>query len=310
MTALGPGREFDAIRSLLRGWGQSAAGIGDDAALLDLPRGTRLVASTDTSVEDVHFRRAWLHPDEIGWRATMAALSDLAAMGASPLGILVALSLPEHRRDDLAALGHGIGAAAHASGAPIVGGDTTRATTLSITITVLGSVTRPLERRGAVPGDALWVTGVLGGPGLALDAWSTGRVPASAHRARFARPVARLAAGRWLAAHGATAAIDVSDGLLADAAHLAHASAVRCHVALDALPRVAGATARAAAQSGEEYELLVTAPAALDVRAFVSATDLPLTRIGRIEAGAPEVIVVDATGARVEITGGYDHFSE
>jgi thiamine-monophosphate kinase len=308
MSTLGPGREFDAIRALVRAWGRSASGIGDDAAVLDVPRGMRLVTSTDTSVADVHFRHAWLSADEIGWRATMAALSDLAAMGASPLGVLVAVSLPPERWSDLPALGHGIGAAVHEAGTVIVGGDTTRSATLSLTITVLGAAARPLARSGAQPGDAIWVTGVLGGPGRALEAWQQGRVPASADRARFARPVARLAAGRWLAANGATAAIDISDGLLADLAHVAHASGVRCCVHLDDLPCVAGAATRAVAVSGEEYELLVTAPRTLDLRAFASAIDLPLTCIGHVEAGAPEV-VVDAAGVRVEITGGYDHLS-
>jgi thiamine-monophosphate kinase len=89
---LGPGAEFDVVRSLLRQWGSSAVGIGDDAALLDVPAGSRLVVSTDHSVEGVHFRRPWITPEEIGWRATQAALSDLAAMGARPLGLLVALA--------------------------------------------------------------------------------------------------------------------------------------------------------------------------------------------------------------------------
>ena len=87
---LGPGAEFDAVRAMLDVWGAQARGIGDDGALLDVPPGTRLVVSTDTSVEDVHFRRAWMTPEEIGYRAAMAALSDLAAMGAAPLGLLVA----------------------------------------------------------------------------------------------------------------------------------------------------------------------------------------------------------------------------
>jgi thiamine monophosphate kinase len=92
--ALGPGREFASIARWVRQWGARAHGIGDDAAILDVPTGTRLVVSTDTTTEDVHFRRAWLAPIEIGWRAAMAALSDLAAMGAEPLGVLIALGAP------------------------------------------------------------------------------------------------------------------------------------------------------------------------------------------------------------------------
>src|SRR4051812_44622747 len=99
--SLGPGREFDVIRDLVRRWGDSARGIGDDAAVLDVPAGNRLLASTDATVENVHFRRDWLTPEEIGYRAAAAALSDLAAMGATPIAILVALCVPERWREQL-----------------------------------------------------------------------------------------------------------------------------------------------------------------------------------------------------------------
>ena len=101
---LGPGREFDAVRDLLARWGTAATGVGDDAAVLDVPTGSRLVVSTDSSVEEVHFRAEWLTPEEIGWRATMAALSDLAAMGATPLGVLLALTVPVRWRGSLGAV--------------------------------------------------------------------------------------------------------------------------------------------------------------------------------------------------------------
>ena len=112
--AMGPGREFDAIRALIAQWGDAARGLGDDGALLDVAPGARLVVSVDTSMEDVHFKRAWLSPREIGWRATAAAISDLAAMAAEPLGLLVALSLPARWASELPALGAGIEAAARA----------------------------------------------------------------------------------------------------------------------------------------------------------------------------------------------------
>ena len=117
--ALGPGAEFDAVRALVRGWGALAEGIGDDAAVLEVPRGERLVVSTDASVENVHFRRAWLSPREIGARATTGALSDLAAMGATPLGIVVALVVPYAWRADLEALAEGIGDAVRDAGTRI-----------------------------------------------------------------------------------------------------------------------------------------------------------------------------------------------
>lgn len=148
---MGPGKEFDAVRALLAQWGSAAEGVGDDGAVLDLPPGSRLVVSTDATVEDVHFRRAWLTPEEIGWRATQAALSDLAAMGAAPLGVLLALTVPRDWRDQLSGLAGGIAAATQGAGAPIVGGDVTDGDRLALAITVLGHSARPLSRAGARP---------------------------------------------------------------------------------------------------------------------------------------------------------------
>lgn len=306
-TALGAGAEFDAIREILRRLGPRARGIGDDAAVLDVPPGERLVASTDTAIEDVHFRRGWLTPAEIGWRAAMAALSDLAAMGATPLGALVALAVPEDWRDMLAELMAGAGEAAETAGAPIVGGNLARGSSLTITTTVLGSAQSPVLRAGARPGDALWLTGRLGGPTLAMRALQSGAEPDAAARVRFARPAARIGEGRWLAAQGASAAIDVSDGLAADAAQLAAASVVRVVLDLERILRVGNASARDAAASGEEYELLVAAPGTLDASAFVERFRLPLTQIGRVEQGAG--IELLENGVRVAPLGGHDHFS-
>ncbi|MDB4882941.1 MAG: thiamine-monophosphate kinase, partial [Gemmatimonadetes bacterium] len=216
---MGDGAEFDAIRRLLAIWESQAIGIGDDAAIVDIPAGERLVVSTDAAVENVHFRRAWLSAEEIGARATAAALSDLAAMAATPRGLLLALALPDHWRAELDALARGVGRVASATGCPIVGGNITRAAELSLTLTVLGSAVHPLERAGAVVGDDVYVTGTLGGPGAALRSWLAGGIPSPEDRARFASPMPRLHEARWLAALGAHAAIDISDGLLGDAAH-------------------------------------------------------------------------------------------
>ena len=307
-TPLGPGHEFDVVRELQRRWGTLARGLGDDAAILDVPPGERLVVSTDSSVENVHFRRGWLTPEEIGYRATAAALSDLAAMAATPLGFVLAMALPDAWRDALPDLADGIGAASHACAAPIIGGDLSRGSELALTITVLGHATAPLQRRGARPGDVLYVTGVLGGPLAALRDFERGIAPAPEHRARFAHPVPRLAEARWLAAAGAHAAIDVSDGLVAEAGHLAAASGVRLRIALETLPRVDGVTMRDAAQSGEEYELLVAAPPGIDVTEFARRFGVPLTAVGEVSAGDP---VAEATegGVRVDLRSGHDHFS-
>ena len=305
---LGPGAEFDAIRMLLARWGDRARGIGDDGAVLDVPPGQKLVVSTDSSVEGVHFHREWLTPEEIGWRATMAALSDLAAMAAMPLGVVLALTVPASWRMRLEALADGIGAAVERYGVPIVGGDVTAGERLSLAITVLGHAERPLARRGARGGDTIYVTGRLGGPGAALAAWLDGRAPMPAHRARFAHPEARLNASRWCARHGATAAIDLSDGLAGDLAHLAAASGVCAELDLERLPVLDGVTSREALASGEEYELLVTAPA-FDTTAFAAAhAGLALTAIGRVVTGPTGSVRLHEHGRTVELPSTHDHF--
>jgi thiamine-monophosphate kinase len=306
---LGVGVEFDAIRAMLRVWGAQASGIGDDAAVLAIPVGESLVVSTDATFEHVHFRRDWLTSREIGARATAAALSDLAAMAATPAGMLLALGVPSEWRTELDALARGVGEMAAASACPIVGGNVTRAGELSLTITVLGTAARPLERTGAREGDALYLTGTLGGAGAALDALLRGAVPRDIDRARFAAPRPRLAEARWLAQHGARAAIDLSDGLVADAGHLAAASGVGITLDLAVLPCVEGITPERAASSGEEYELLVAVPAAvlLDGDAFSARFGLPLTRIGRVTPGRG--VSFEGGDGRVDLPSGHDHLS-
>jgi thiamine-monophosphate kinase len=319
--ALGAGAEFDVIRELRARWGTIAVGIGDDAAVLALPRGDSLVASVDTSIADRHFREGWLTPREIGYRAVAAALSDLAAMAAKPLAVLVALAIPDGLRSDVLEIGDGIGDAARVTGARIVGGNLSAAGELSITTTVLGSAYTVLSRGGAGDGDRLFVTGQLGGPATAVRALErSGRSAAinPAIRDRFARPMPRIAEGRWLADRGVTAAIDISDGLVADAGQLAAAS--RVHVAIDAerVPRMAGAELDDALTGGEEYELLVTAPASAlfdesqFAREFAREFGLSLTEVGRLSRAAGttgERGSVEVRGARVAGPAGYDHFS-
>jgi thiamine-monophosphate kinase len=305
--ALGPGREFDAIRALIAQWGETAQGLGDDAALVDIPKGSRLVISVDASVEDVHFKRDWLTPEEIGWRATAAAISDLAAMGAEPIGLLLALSVPPRWMPEIMALGAGVAAAARFAGMPIIGGDTTGGELLTLSLTVLGAARSPLSRSGARPGDIIYVTGRLGGPSAALRALALGETPAPAHRARFAHPEPRLAAARWLAERGATAAIDVSDGLAADLRHVAAASDVTLALDVERVPMLPGVTPDDALAGGEEYELAVTS-GALDTAAFEAAIGVPLTAIGEVRAGPPEVRAKQGR-KRVDLPGGHDHFS-
>ncbi len=307
---LGYGGEFDAISAALHRWGPLAAGVGDDCAVVEVPPGARLVLSVDNAVENVHFRRPWLTPEEIGYRSTMAAISDLAAMAAQPIGVAVALTLPERWRGDFLQLCDGIGDAARASGSRILGGDLSRGSELALGVTAIGHVTSPMSRRGARPGDAVWVTGRLGGPLLAVRAWERGGTPADDIRTRFARPVARVEEARWLVAHGATAGMDVSDGVASEAGHLAAAGSVRIVLDLDRLPAWAPATFDDAARSGEEYELLVTAPADLDAAAFASRFGIALTRIGVVEAPVPGAAPVEAriAGVRTDTPRGHDHF--
>lgn len=315
---LGPGVEFDRVRAIAAALGGRAQGLGDDCALLPGQGGT-LAVSTDASVEGVHFRLDWLSHEEVGWRAAAAALSDLAAEGAEPAGLLAAVMLPAHAGEpELVALMRGVAEAGGAAGAPVLGGDLTAGPVWGVTITVLGWAAAPVTRGGARPGDGLWVTGALGGARAALEVWRRGASPGAEARRAFARPEPRVAAGRWLAEHGARALIDLSDGLGADAGHLAAASGVRVEIALEQVPVSGSTVAEAqrlgvsvqqfAAEGGEDYELLAALPEAFgpdDALRFERATGLALTRIGEVRRGRG---VHAALAGRAVPLRGYDHF--
>ncbi len=310
---LGAGGEFDRLRAVFARLGAAASGLGDDCALFPVG-GRTLAASIDLSLEGVHFRTDWLSFREIGWRATAAALSDLAAEGAQPIGVLVSLGLPRRRGtrgrvDPAAEIMSGVGAAARSVGAKVLGGDLVRSPRYLVDVCVLGLAPRPVRRSGARPGDGLWVTGRLGGAGLALEGVRAGRRAAPALWRRFARPVPRIAAGRWLARRGARAMIDVSDGLAGDAGHLAAASGVRIEIALERMPCWPGVTPMAAARSGEEYELLVALPRGFNerhARALRRATGVLLTHIGACTTGRG--VLMTENGRRITPPRGFDHF--
>jgi thiamine-monophosphate kinase len=312
---LGSGAEFDRLRAIFARLGTAGQGLGDDTALLRLG-GTTLAVSMDLSLEGVHFRTTWLSFAEIGWRATAAAVSDLAAEGAKPLGVLVSLGVPGRgtgdagRGDDATEIMAGVAAAAKAVGAKVLGGDLVRSERYIVDVCVLGTAARPVRRRGARPGDGVWVTGALGGVGLALRQFRAGAPPSGALRRRFARPEPRIAAGHWLARHGARAMIDISDGLAADAGQLAAASGIALEIALERVPCWRGATPRDATASGEEYELLVALPRRFgerSARAFTRANGVALTPIGRCTGGYG--VRLTEAGRAVPAPAGFDHFA-
>lgn len=322
-TPLGEGAEFDAIREMLDVFGPVARDIGDDAAVIPVPRDMQLVISTDATVQDVHFRSGWMTPRELGARAAVAALSDLAAMGTAAHSVLVSLIVPEQWRPQLPAFADGVREAVQAAGAHVEGGNVARGAVFSATFTVLGFCRVPVRRTGGASGDPLYVTGTLGGPGAALRALEAGEAPASWARERFVAPVPRLAEGEWLARNGALAMMDISDGLAADARHLRAAHGLAVDIDPECVPRFAGVSSADALRSGEEYELLVVLPAASAhaiAREFAEQFQLPFTRIGVLGAPAAagnahtrspiaSVPSMPNSSPRVEIPAGHDHFS-
>jgi thiamine-monophosphate kinase len=315
---------IDRIRHRLqRSRRDVALGIGDDAALLRIPLRRELVATTDTLVAGVHFPRG-TEAEALGWKALAVNLSDLAAMGAEPRWVLLALTLPKVDMRFVRAFMRGFGALAARHGVALVGGDTTRGP-LAVGVTALGVVPAgsALRRTGARVGDDLYVSGTPGdaAAGLALIEGRL-RAPARARRilvARLERPQPRIALG--LALRGAaTSCIDVSDGLAADLGHVLRAGGVGATLDLAALPR---SEALALAQpdeaqrtklqlaGGDDYELCFTAPAssAAPIARVAKRLKLRLTRIGTIERRRG-LRLVGADGASVRLARtGYEHFA-
>jgi len=232
MVRPGLSGEAERIERLQRILGRERAagvivGIGDDAAVL-APGEQTLVWTVDVQVEHVHFELAWLSFEELGFRATMAAASDLAAMAASPAGVLASLVLPPGLDDSaLDAMGRGQARACDELGTSVVGGNLSRGSELSITTTVLGRAPRTVQRSGARPGDAVLLSGPVGLAAAGLEICRRAQQPQTAaeHAASAAwrQPRARIAEGLRLGG-AATAAIDLSDGLACDGARIARAS--------------------------------------------------------------------------------------
>jgi thiamine-monophosphate kinase len=247
--------------------------IENDAAVVD-----GVVVTQDALVEGVHFRLDWMTWRDIGFRAAAVNLSDLAASGADPRGLIVSLGAPGQTRvEDVLELYEGIGE----TGVPVLGGDTTRADGLVLSVTALGNSERVPGRGGARPGDRLVVTGPLGAAGAAF------------REQRFLRPPVRLAEGRQLARF-ATAMLDISDGLAQDAGHIAGRSGVRCAIDLEQVPLAEGATVEDLG-FGEDYELLAALPPGVEAS----------HEIGRCEEGTG--VELRLAGKLVELSG-WDHF--
>ncbi len=271
MTKLSETGELGLLRELeSRGL---VRGIEHDAALVDAD----LVVTQDALVEGVHFRLDWLDWRELGFRAAAVNLSDLAASGATPEALLVTLAAPgDTTLENVVELYEGIAE----TGAVVIGGDTTAAPSVLVSVTALGRSPRVPGRSGARPGDLLAVTGALGAAGAAF------------REHRYVRPPLRIAEGRVLAAV-AHAQLDLSDGLAVDAGHVARRSGVRCVIELDRVPLAPGATV-ADLGFGEDYELLAATP---DAAGF--------TVVGRVEAG--EGVELLLHGEPQELHG-YEHY--
>lgn len=290
-------------------------GIGDDAAVIDFGNRPTIV-TVDTQVEGVHFREDLLSCRELGYRAVVAAVSDVWAMAAMPSASVIALTLRDDLSDDdFRDLIDGLATAARVTGARVIGGNLSQGSSLTVTTTVFGlPISKSLTRSGARPGDSIYVTGTLGAAALGLAILEADRLDIEQARSfteRWRKPPLNGKAAAVLA-RIATAAVDVSDGCLQDLEHLANASGVGAILHATAVPTAPGYHAACIALSidpmvlalsgGEDYELLFTARESAEAAALG-------TRIGEIVEGTGSQ-VLDAAGRAIELgRGGFSHFS-
>jgi thiamine-monophosphate kinase len=332
---------IDEIRARASRLGRSGGlrlGIGDDCALLAPLVGEELAVTTDLSIAGRHFRLDWHQPEAVGHRALARGLSDLAAMGARPVAAFLSLGLPREltqvkglrsargagNRSWVQRFLDGLLALADVHKTPLAGGDLAESPVAMADIVLTGAVPRghAMLRSGAHPGDLLYVTGTLGGAAAGLarltELASSGshnppRIPKKleALLSPHLYPQPRLAQGLWLQRRGlASAAIDLSDGLSTDLAHLCQESGVSAVVDAGLLPVASGASLAQALHGGEDYELLFTAPAAM--RLPRSIAGVSVTRIGRIvkpRLGQPAITLLTAQGAKPLEPQGWEHFS-
>jgi thiamine-monophosphate kinase len=306
-------------------------GPGDDAAVIDSGGSRHLLLACDMMVEGVHFRWEWASPRQVGWKAMVQNLSDIAAMGGQPAAAVASLAAPGDLAEDVAAeMAEGLAAAAAAHGAALVGGDLVGSPgPVVVDVAITGWVERErlLLRRGAMPGDALLVTGRLGAAGAGLAARENGLEEAEssllgeALRAHH-EPRPRLAEARALANTGkVTAMMDLSDGLADDLPRLCQQSGVGAHVRSAAIPiheacslvasRLGLNDLRMAVSGGEDYQLLLTCPSGAVAEIEGALSDLGGARatvIGEI-VEEEEVVILDADGREMALGKGFDHFA-
>lgn len=281
--------------------------MGDDTAVLD----GGLLFATDVVAEDIHFDLRWSSPADAGWKSLAVNCSDIAAMGGTPRAAVAAVVVPVGRPGVADAVGQGLREAAAALGCPLVGGDTAVGPLLVISVAVIGDAPAggAILRSGARPGDAVFVTGTLGGSRAALAALRKGETPDRDATEHLHRPHPRLAEGQAAATGGATAMVDLSDGLSSDLGHVCRESGVGARLEAEAVPVGRGAVLDNALAGGDDYELCFTAPDPERILAAFAAAGLaPPTRIGTVVA-EPGVVILDAGGeARPLPAAGWEHW--
>jgi thiamine-monophosphate kinase len=328
--------EFSLIRELqaslpehIRASEAVPLGIGDDAAAWHPSAGATSVITTDTLIEEIHFRLAWTDWRSLGHKMLAVNLSDIAGMGATPILAVITLGLRgDERVSDLLELYEGVADLASPHGVVIAGGDIVRTEgPLMLGVTVIGEGSRLLRRDGARPGDRIIVSGTLGASGAGLELL---RQDELRHRATTAdlligahlRPNPRIALGKLLAEEGSTAAMDLSDGLLGDLPKILAASHVSGRIDVRALPVLPAVRAlfpdrwpELAARAGEDYELLATIPAGSleSLQALAQEIGATLTDIGEVLPPGPDeesvLLVVDTDGVERPVdAGAFDHF--
>ena len=285
-----PAKELELIERIrhaaARRGSKRGVGIGDDCAVLDIPRGHEVLVTTDFSLEGIHFRREWHPPDSVGHRCLARGLSDIAAMGGIPhaafLSLALPADLPQHWVDEFI---RGFLKLARRYAVTLAGGDTAQSPdSVLADIIVVGSTPKgdAVLRSTACPGDIIYVSGALGASVATLEELRAGKKPRPASSRRHFYPDPRIALGRYLREHKlASAMIDTSDGLSTDLRHICDESRVGAAVEAAALPTPRGKDAlQLALHGGEDYELLFTAPPKKKIRAKIAG--VPITRIGTI----------------------------